>query len=401
MQAAQKKKILFTSKPMRCGGVEKALLSVLSVMDYDKYDVYYMPYTEDAGIWDFLVPKQVHRLKAPDYYRWHLMQRKDVRMFLRSNIMRPSFILAYLLSLFDGKRAGTMEVGRHRFWNRMKKRYPSYEEAFDIAVDFVGEIGCCMMIDKIHAGRKYAWYHGDVKNFTRDEAFELSYWRQLDRLVLVAETAKEHVRELYPVLDSTCMVIHNLVLRDKLYQMAALASISKTDFSYYVLSVGTLENRKGYENSIEACRILVKRGLDFRWHVLGEGPLKAKLSAMVKEYGLDDVFLFEGRQDNPYPYYKAADIFVLTSYSEGKPIVLDEAKQFNLPIVSTRFSTVEDQLIDGTNGTITDFEPEHIADAIEQLIVDKELRTRYSQWLEKHPLDMSVEIKKLNELWES
>jgi len=59
---------------------------------------------------------------------------------------------------------------------------------------------------------------------------------------------------------------------------------------------------------------------------------------MSEEYNLRDNILFLGEINNPYPYFKVADSLILVSEDEGYPVVYDEAKVLNLPIITTDVS---------------------------------------------------------------
>lgn len=395
-----KKKILFISNPMTCGGIERALLSVLAVMDYSQYDVYFMPYIAGRFEWDRMVPSGVQWLEPPEYLRWHMMYREDVRAFIKSHLSQPGLVLSYAAALWTGKKAGFMDVGRQWFWIKNRKRYPVYESKFDVAVDFRGETGCYFMLDQIRAKKKIAWYHGDYKNYPRDRKADFYYWKRLDQLVVVDEKTKESLADVFPVLSEKIKVIHNLILKEYLTALAGDGSRNKNTDSFYLLQVGRLSQEKGFLLAVEVCRILFERGYQLEWHVVGEGPQRKELEEKIRKDGLEHVFILEGQADNPYPYYKAADAYVHTAYMEGKPITIDEAKLFCLPIVSTAFPTVKNQIADGVNGTVTDFEPVHIADAVERLITDRTLRERYREWLRTHPYDVSEDIHKLECLWE-
>lgn len=69
--------------------------------------------------------------------------------------------------------------------------------------------------------------------------------------------------------------------------------------------------------------------------VLGTGPLRESLETLTGELGLRDAVDFLGFVENPLPYYRSADAFVLSSYSEGFGNVLVEAMGCGTPVIST------------------------------------------------------------------
>jgi glycosyltransferase involved in cell wall biosynthesis len=77
---------------------------------------------------------------------------------------------------------------------------------------------------------------------------------------------------------------------------------------------------------------------------VGEGELKAALEAEVIKKRLQDYFLFAGQQQDVAAWYDMADIFTLTSESEGMPLSIMEAMAKGLPVVATAVSGVPEEL---------------------------------------------------------
>lgn len=109
-----------------------------------------------------------------------------------------------------------------------------------------------------------------------------------------------------------------------------------------VLYVGNLVEGKGVEVLVEACAGLMRRGVDFECAVVGDGPMKRKLKLRIAALGLGErVELVGPRPLEQLPdWYRAADLFVLPSLSEGVPNVLLEAKACGCPFVATRVGGV-------------------------------------------------------------
>ena len=80
-----------------------------------------------------------------------------------------------------------------------------------------------------------------------------------------------------------------------------------------------------------------------------------------------------GAKANPYPYMKAADIYVQTSKFEGYCLTLAEARMLNVPCVTTNFDVVYAQMIDGDNGLVVEMSAEAVVDGIIRLTTDQEL----------------------------
>lgn len=80
---------------------------------------------------------------------------------------------------------------------------------------------------------------------------------------------------------------------------------------------------------------LIDEGLDHKIYIIGDGEKKEKLQELAQKLNVTDTFIFLGKRENPYPYIRQADYFVLLSYYEGYGMVIEEAKILNKPIIIT------------------------------------------------------------------
>lgn len=127
----------------------------------------------------------------------------------------------------------------------------------------------------------------------------------------------------------------------------AQALADKSDTQWFI-NVGRLSPEKNQARLVRAFADVHRARPHARLVIVGDGPLKADLRALIGELGLDDVAFLTGVQSNPFAIMQAADCFVLSSRYEGQPMVLLEAALCELPVVSTRFASIADALPDGT-----------------------------------------------------
>ena len=157
-----------------------------------------------------------------------------------------------------------------------------------------------------------------------------------------------------------------------------------------LLCVGRLVPAKGQHILVEACKELRGRGLPFHLTFVGDGPDRASLEARTRELGLDDAITFAGAvgQDEIHAYYDRADVFVLASFAEGLPVVLMEAMAKEIPCVATRIVAIPELVLDGVNGLlVAPSDATGLADAVERLISDPDLRRRFGEAARQKVLD--------------
>lgn len=114
-----------------------------------------------------------------------------------------------------------------------------------------------------------------------------------------------------------------------------------------VVAQGRLSVQKDYPLLIRAHARVLAAGVDHRLVIIGDGPARAELAALVCELGVAGSVELAGYVENPYPISSTADLFVLSSYSEGMPLTILEALAMGLPIVATRCGSGVEQLLQG------------------------------------------------------
>jgi len=147
----------------------------------------------------------------------------------------------------------------------------------------------------------------------------------------------------------------------------------------YLIAVGRLIRRKGYERLIESLLYLPP---SVNLIIVGAGPLERRLRAAVERLGLAGRVTLTGYvpEQTKYQYLAASDIYVLSSYHEGFGIMLLEAMSVGLPIVATATGGQRDLVRHRVNGLlIEDNEPRKIASAVQELLDSPSLRNSMSR----------------------
>jgi glycosyltransferase involved in cell wall biosynthesis len=147
-----------------------------------------------------------------------------------------------------------------------------------------------------------------------------------------------------------------------------------------VLSVGRLASEKGQSVLLEALAELRRRGVAVAATLVGDGPRADALRGQADRLGLAGLVTFTGRvgQDDIRAYYEGADVFCLTSFTEGVPVVLMEAMAMELPIVASGIMGIPELVEHERSGLLVPpARPDLLADAIERLAADPALRRRY------------------------
>jgi glycosyltransferase involved in cell wall biosynthesis len=141
-----------------------------------------------------------------------------------------------------------------------------------------------------------------------------------------------------------------------------------------VAAVGRLVPLKAHDRFIEAAKIVLERGAHATFLLVGDGPERTDLEALVAKLGVSASVRLLGERDDARALIDRADLVVFSSDREGHSIAALEALAAGTPVVSTDVSGMR-ELLDGGAGTIVDsWTPAALADAISALINDSERR---------------------------
>ncbi|MFL6763746.1 MAG: glycosyltransferase [Sphingomicrobium sp.] len=166
-----------------------------------------------------------------------------------------------------------------------------------------------------------------------------------DRRVTVSEMGANDLAELTGIPRSRFEVIYNPI--DVPRQIAASDETERAwrGPGRRILTIGTLKSEKNHSLLLRAFARM--QDSDAQLLILGEGPLRADLERLAAELGIADRVAMPGFALDPWPYLASAELFVLSSDSEGFPVALAEAMHAGLRIVSTDCVSGPSEMLDG------------------------------------------------------
>lgn len=149
-----------------------------------------------------------------------------------------------------------------------------------------------------------------------------------------------------------------------------------------ILYLSNLIEEKGVLVALQAIKLVIKKYKNIRLNIIGkfrDESFKEYCFNYIKVNKLDKYIKFKGSkyEDDKYKEFKNSDIFIFPTYYEKEafPLVLLEAMQFGLPIISTLEGGIPDMISNGITGfIIPQKDSRSLADRIERLIANEELR---------------------------
>ncbi|HEY1220766.1 MAG: glycosyltransferase [Bryobacteraceae bacterium] len=146
-----------------------------------------------------------------------------------------------------------------------------------------------------------------------------------------------------------------------------------------LVTIGRLSKEKGHADLIRAIARLRDRAPDLPCCLLvvGSGREEARLTRLCGKLGLEGAVRLVGYQEDVRPYLALADVFVLSSHSEGSPNVLLEAMAAEIPVVATSVGGVPEMMENEKHALLVpDRDVPALAGAIERVLRDSQLRGR-------------------------
>ena len=233
---------------------------------------------------------------------------------------------------------------------------------FDAVVDFIGYAPFWpLLLLQSGAPRSAIWQHNDMladasrevagrQPLRRNLEAVFSTYRFFDSLVSVSPALREVNRaglaQFAPA--ERFRYATNVIDADSVRTRAAKATAwlppDAPSGTVTFVSAGRLSSAKNFTRLVAAHAQVNAEHPQTRLLILGEGEQRADLEAQVRELGVADSVVLAGHQSNPFRAMAASDCYVMSSDHEGQPMVLLEALVLGLPVVTTRFSSVDSAL---------------------------------------------------------
>lgn len=380
-----KKRILFMIGTLQSGGVSKSIVNLLNTIDRTTYDVHLLLLDRAGDILSPYLPSDITVHVNREIENLH-RGLSGVRALLFTGHLWLAFgsLLRMLMSKISRAWAG-------RWLAYLMPRFTDL--TFDLIIDYGGQQQLYYMVDKLDGKKKITFFHNDYSKWPYYYAADRLYYPKVDQILSISQTCVDVLKAYFPDCKDKISVMQN-ISSPVLITKQANETVDLPIAPLLLVSLGHIMRRKGTDFSIDAAKILQKKGIEFKWMLVGK-VVEKDLIRRIEQEGLADRFVVLGIRSNPYPYIKAADIYVHPARFEGKSIALDEAKILCKPIIVTNFSTVNDQFEDRVNASICEMNGGALADAIIELATNKELCQSYVDYLNAHIVDNSSEVEKL------
>lgn len=388
-----KKKVLFVIDSLCSGGAEKSLVSLLSVFDYEKYEVDLLTF-KSGGLYEELLNSKVNRIKTPVIFS--IMSKSINELIMNNNYKDLIWRIKTSINIRYTRRFTKVKHGAQVMWPNIEKRLELLKKEYDVAIAYSQGTPTYYVAEKVNAKKKICWINTDYNKAGYNKNFDKEYYKKYRYIVTVSNKNKEILDEIYGEFKDRIKVIYDIISANLIKQMALEGESYKDNFDgIRILTIGRHVQLKGYDIAIDAAKLLKKNNIKFRWYSIGEGVLTEELKAKVLENNLKEEFIFLGTYANPYPFIKDCDIYCQTSRFEGFGMAIAEAKILNKVIISTDFDIIYDQIQNNKNGIIVKMNAVDLSNQIKSIMENQSLRNNLINNLEKETNRSENEIQKV------
>lgn len=270
---------------------------------------------------------------------------------------------------------------------------------YDIAIAFMEGRAATFVADMNQKCKKIAWIHNDVNSFDigiSTKEIKKSY-SKVDRIIAVSKVSQKSFCSKYGFTSAKVSVIYNMIDEEKILKLSNEKNVKKNKYTF--INVAKMRPQKRHDRLVNVVKRLIEDGYDFELWLIGNGPLEVDVLKQIETYKLNDTIKTFGLLENPYPYVKCADCFVMSSDHEGYPLSLLESLLLKTKVITTNVSGASEILEDGKYGIIVDISEKGLYDAMKYVLENKDDKTIDNN-LKKYCGNSKNIVKQLLELCE-
>jgi len=377
----KKKKILIRIGSLRHGGAEKVLINFLKNIPPDKYEIDLL-----LNLYSGIYVKEV-----PSWINLYYLIKGEM---ITTN--RPKDIPIKAFRVLYEKMFLWFPFLLYRFILKNKK--------YDVEIAGIHGLYKEILSSPQKNSKKIIWVHNDIFSIRGYSPKIIRKFFRFDRILVISNKIRDGMYDLAQNEDEKTAVIKifNPIDRNETLRKAdvEIHNFPFTENLPTFISIGTIFPQKGYDRLLNVHKRLIYEGLKHQLLIIGDGYDFNTIRDQLNRLGIHETAKMFGFTENPYPYLKKADFYVLSSRHEGFPTVIAEALIFHKPISATDVSGIRDLLQDGRLGNITTNSEEGIYEGMKIFLTDKSVAEEYKKRIEQSELPFTLEksVKHLQEI---
>ena len=357
-------KILIANNNMKVGGVQKSLCNLLWELERQgEHDVTLLLFSP-VGDYMEMLPPGIRCITAKSLFRYLAVSQGETKGLDR---LKRGF-LAAVCRIF-----GRSAAVRIMLWSQ--KTLP---EEYDCAISFLHNgrnksfFGGVQdfVLHRVKAKRKITFLHDDYVKCGANHQVNNRIMAKFDTIAACSDGCRGVFESVVPELAGKSITVRNCNNISEIRALAEEDTVTYDESRLNVLCAARFSPRKGIDRAIEAAEEMLRNHIPITLHILGSGTMEQTLKDMVHQKGLEEHVIFYGEQANPYRYMKNADLFLLTSFHEAAPMVIDEAYILGVPTLTTRTNSSDEMVTARSCGWVCENDQQDLNRMLLQVLSD-------------------------------
>lgn len=386
------KKIIIVNNNMKVGGVQKSLYNLLWSIDGD-YEVTLLLFRA-IGEYANCLPANVKVQEAEGLFRYLGVSQGEC-------------------SGADALKRGALAtlcrgLGRSRVMKLLLASQETIPGEYDCAIaflqngnekNFYGGVQD-FVLHRVNAKKKVAFLHCDYRNCGANHPVSNRLIGQFDQIAACSDGCRKAFVSVLPEWEKKCATVKNCHRFEEIQSLAMKDPLEYDSNCRNVVMVSRLAHEKGVERALEAMAYAMSKGLPMALHIVGHGPMEACLRHRTEELGITESVHFYGEQSNPYRYMKNADLFLMTSYHEAAPLVIEEATSLGVPVLTVETTSSEDMVTRCGGGWVCANAQDALNEMLVQVLEDPDLLQTVKARLLRKSMDNKLALEQFAKMIE-
>ncbi len=385
-------KLVVVQKDFYIGGIPSACINFLNYVSKSNIDLTLVSFEDYEKVRN-LIPKNVR----------YIQSHKALNIFAVSNADSKKKGVFYRIKWLIVRLWCKFVSNKLPLKNALKKQ-PVIDEQFDLAISFAPSssskalsVGASeFVLEKIKATKKCVLYHNDFQSSGLNSEFIVNGLAKFDKILCVSNSCAEGMKKALPNLSDKIDYLYNFIDDASILEKSNKFEAVYAKDVFNIVSVSRLSEEKGHLRFLKVLKNLKNGGYKFCYHIVGGGKSQKDIERYIKENNLSDCVKMYGGKENPYPYIKEADLFVLPSYHESFGIVLVEAFVLGVPALATKTISTEEVVKD--YGVVCENSEDGIYSALKEIMDNPKILQDKRLKLSNYKYDNASILNKIQEL---
>ena len=220
------------------------------------------------------------------------------------------------------------------------------------------------------AKKKIGYVHPDYNNVPYNKSMDKKAFMHLDYVCATSKANADSIKNAFPSLKDKIIGVPNPIDVASIIQKSnAPVNCTYDKNLVNLVTVCRLDNKyKALDRLLLVAKRLKESGDKFVWRVIGTGDYEQTMKEFISNHSLQDCVIMLGEMNNPIPWIKESDLFILQSYSEGYPMSVNEALVVYTPVLVTNYPSSSEQVENNVTGYIVKNNFDAIYDKIHYVI---------------------------------